>query len=521
MLLLSNKLLSISCFFKPPVTHSIQAVMCSSINMCYSAFSAHYHCFNSGSFSNIRNERAHILVRYKAARGNSCCSFFNHSSSENRFLKIHQPNNHNFSEVKRDYRRWTKTRLPTELRHFLQTMNKKIDFGIIFDIDGVLGRGSVPFAASKRMMRLLSDNDGKVQVPIAFCTNSSGTLKDKAVCISKWLDTEVRPQQVIAAHSPLSVFTEFHHKRVLVVGQGKLHEMAEELGFTKIVTIDEVKEAFPLLDIVDHGNRNYIAKNRITRSQSRDEFEPIEAIILFGEPTKWETHLQLLIDLMVTGGHPSFVPDKGIVDSDFPIIACNMDLVFMAEACMPRFGHGAFLVCLESLYKKITGRDLQYTALVGKPSEITYRYAEHCITREAVKIGIELPIRTLYMVGDNPEVDVFGSNLYNRYIAQCMVNENAGLSHASREVPSSYKFTSQTATKCNSILVDTGVYNSKLGKIEDQEYDVYHHGHRDFETNQHLRIPTTYCTDVYEAVSAIIEQEMGSMDLLNNNEPNK
>lgn len=26
-----------------------------------------------------------------------------------------------------------------------------------------------------------------------------------------------------------------------------------------------------------------------------------------------------------------------------------------------RFGHGAFLVCLESLYKKITGQDLIYT----------------------------------------------------------------------------------------------------------------------------------------------------------------
>ena len=48
------------------------------------------------------------------------------------------------------------------------------------------------------------------------------------------------------------------------------------MGFTNIVTIDEVKEAFPLLDIVDHGNRHYIAKHGITRSQSQDEFEPIE-----------------------------------------------------------------------------------------------------------------------------------------------------------------------------------------------------------------------------------------------------
>ena len=30
----------------------------------------------------------------------------------------------------------------------------------------------------------------------------------------------------------------------------------------------------------------------------------------------------------------------------------------MAEAPMPRFGHGAFLLCLEELYKKVTGMSL-------------------------------------------------------------------------------------------------------------------------------------------------------------------
>jgi hypothetical protein len=31
-----------------------------------------------------------------------------------------------------------------------------------------------------------------------------------------------------------------------------------------------------------------------------------------------------------------------------------MDLQWMAEAVMPRFGHGAFLLCLENLYKKVS-----------------------------------------------------------------------------------------------------------------------------------------------------------------------
>ena len=35
-----------------------------------------------------------------------------------------------------------------------------------------------------------------------------------------------------------------------------------------------------------------------------------------------------------------------------------------------------FLLCLESVYRKLTGRELQYEALLGKPSLLTYRYAE-------------------------------------------------------------------------------------------------------------------------------------------------
>ena len=64
-----------------------------------------------------------------------------------------------------------------------------------------------------------------------------------------------------------------------------------------------------------------------------------------------------------------------------------------------RYGHGAFLLCLESLYKKCTGKDLKYTALIGKPSEITFRYAEHQLTKEARRLGIEEPLKTMYLIG--------------------------------------------------------------------------------------------------------------------------
>ena len=135
--------------------------------------------------------------------------------------------------------------------------------------------------------------------------------------------------------------------------------------------------------------KGYIEKN----------FPRVEAIVVIGEPDKWESNLQLLVDLLVTNGKPDHTPDSMPTETLLPVLACNMDLVFMAEACMPRFGNGAFLVCLEALYKKITGEELQYAGLIGKPSEITYRYAEHVITEQAKLLGIQEPIERLYFVG--------------------------------------------------------------------------------------------------------------------------
>jgi len=51
------------------------------------------------------------------------------------------------------------------------------------------------------------------------------------------------------------------------------------------------------------------------------------------------------------------------------------------------------------LLQKITGRDLEYKALIGKPCEITYRYAEQVIADVAKRLGITRPIRKLYFVG--------------------------------------------------------------------------------------------------------------------------
>lgn len=69
---------------------------------------------------------------------------------------------------------------------------------------------------------------------------------------------------------------------------------------------------------------------------------------------------------------------------------------------------------------------------------------------------------------DNPEVDVYGANLYTKYIEDCVLSDRQGGPHSSRQVPDDYDFKKQTVTKCHSILVETGVYDPKIGEYDNR-----------------------------------------------------
>jgi len=268
-----------------------------------------------------------------------------------------------------------------------------------------------------------------------------------------------------------------------------------------VTTLDEVRTTFPILDAVDH-------KRRVSAPSNLEKnFPGIEAVVLFGEPIRWETALQLLVDVLMTNGMPTEAP-KIIPRPHLPILACNMDLQWMAEACMPRFGHGAFLVCLENLYKKITGHELIYSALIGKPSEITYYHAERMVVKHARRIGINEPIRRLYAIGDNLNTDIFGSNLYNQYLSrsQAAVASKSSVAVGGRNI---YHLLGgdpnecvQEAEQCFSVLVETGVYS------QDREECLLDHSPRDFlPVEEKLREPTYTTPNVLQAINLIFEQE--------------
>ncbi|KFW65722.1 Cat eye syndrome critical region protein 5, partial [Pygoscelis adeliae] len=323
--------------------------------------------------------------------------------------------------------------------------------------------------AAKTAFQKLVNSQGQFLVPVVFVTNAGNCLRQKkADQLSHLLGVPISQDQVMMSHSPLRMFKRYHEKCVLVSGQGPLLDIAQDLGFCQPITIETLREKHPLLDVVDHDRRPNV----------------LVTVVLFGEPVRWETNLQLIIDVLLTSGFPGN-PHHHENYPHIPVLACNMDLMWVAEAQSPRFGHGTFMVCLENIYKKITGKDLKYEALMGKPSKLTYQYAEYLIRAQAAARQWKQPIQTLYAVGDNLMTDVY-DNSWETELA------------------------SAAAAHCRSVLVCTGVYNPHTEVPLDTRESITEtvfHGHRDFRFDPGLVEPDHIVPDVDAAVDLVFQLE--------------
>ncbi|NXN04055.1 HDHD5 hydrolase, partial [Sylvia borin] len=202
-------------------------------------------------------------------------------------------------------------------------------FGFLFDIDGVLVRGKTPIPAARTAFQKLVNSQGQFLVPVVFVTNAGNCLRQKkADQLSHLLGVPISQDQVMMSHSPLRMFKRYHEKCVLVSGQGPLLDIAQDLGFCQPITIDTLREKRPLLDAVDHDRRPNVLP-------SPEQLFSLSTVVLFGEPVRWETSLQLIIDVLLTSGYPGN-PYEQENYPHIPVLACNMDLMWVAEAQSPR-----------------------------------------------------------------------------------------------------------------------------------------------------------------------------------------
>uniref|UniRef100_A0A1I8JNP8 Cat eye syndrome critical region protein 5 n=1 Tax=Macrostomum lignano TaxID=282301 RepID=A0A1I8JNP8_9PLAT len=268
------------------------------------------------------------------------------------------------------------TRL-AHLGNFAQPPPPQIEFGLLFDIDGVIALGLNPLPQAVEMMKLLvSPETGLPVVPYAFVTNGCAKGDSKARMMSKWFNATISPEQCIHSQSPLAVFTKWHK------------QAGAFLGFTKVFTIDDVKEAYPLLDMVDH------------KEQSRC------GIVSIGEPDRWESYLQVLIDLLVTDGKPDIT--AGEVPGHAPAHpGLQPGLGVQAERQCPGelLAHGSFLLCLEALYERSRAISCTTRTCWAKPSENhPIDLAEHTLQDGYEHAELWTTIKRFYFIVSGGEV---------------------------------------------------------------------------------------------------------------------
>lgn len=128
-------------------------------------------------------------------------------------------------------------------------------------------------------------------------------------------------------------------------------------------------------------------------------------------------------------------------------------------------------------------------------------------------------------LSDNLMTDVYGANLYCRYLEERATRKNPkaiakmfAATGSNTAVPQEEEIDNlreselalPSATSCKSVLVCTGVYNPNMEVPSDANHCIKQtvfHGHRDFRFDPALVEPDHIVQDVNEAVDLIFKQE--------------
>ncbi|KGN64721.1 uncharacterized protein YKR070W [Cucumis sativus] len=292
-------------------------------------------------------------------------------------------------------------------------------FGIAFDIDGVLLRGDAPIGGSPQALRKLYDDSGVLRVPFIFLTNGGGFRESKrASDLSEVLGVNISPLQVVQGHSPFKhLVNRYENKLVIAVGKGEPAAVMSEYGFRNVLSIDEYASFFDNIDPLAPYKKWTTIKGANHEKTIADLTEKkkicsekVEAVFIVSDSVDWSRDIQVLCDILRTGGLP------GREFGNQPdLYFAHDDLEYQAAFPCERFGMGAFRIALQSIYNKIHPHALQYTCY-GKPNPLVFHNAESVlklvssIHQNKVDVNTETHhFKTLYMIGDNPSVDINGA----------------------------------------------------------------------------------------------------------------
>ncbi|OEL22082.1 putative CDP-alcohol phosphatidyltransferase class-I family protein C22A12.08c [Dichanthelium oligosanthes] len=249
-------------------------------------------------------------------------------------------------------------------------------FGIAFDIDGVILRGRSPIGGAPRAIRRLYSEDG-------------GGVPEhtRALELSQLLGVNISPTQVVHGHSPYrELVNRFEDDLIVAVGKGEPAVVMSEYGFRKVLSIDEYASYFKDIDPLAPFKTWKVGQTDSYMSAkvhpSYDVYsERVKGVFVVSDPVDWGRDLQA---------------------------------AFPSE----RLGMGAFRIALESIFNQINDHPLKYTTY-GKPNPLVFKNAANILEKLVMSMYpnsqtlMELndcQFSTIYMVGDNPKVDINGAS---------------------------------------------------------------------------------------------------------------
>ncbi|MQL97387.1 hypothetical protein Taro_030086 [Colocasia esculenta] len=303
-------------------------------------------------------------------------------------------------------------------------------FGIAFDIDGVILRGRTPIGGSPQALRSLYTDDGILKIPFLFLTNGGGVPESKRASeLSRLLEVDISAPQVVQGHSPFKrLLSRFENELIVAVGKGEPAEVMSEYGFKKVLSMDEYASYFDEIDPLSQyktwtvrqiTDNNSNSKPRDPHPRFDAHRSKVQAAFIVSDPVDWGRDIQVLCDILRSGGLPG--KENG---NQPPLFFASDDLEYQAVFPSERLGMGAFRIALESIFNRINQNPLQYTSF-GKPNPFVFQNAEAVLKQLRSNIfGMMLTenvremegssFKTIYMIGDNPSVDIKGAKKAGR-----------------------------------------------------------------------------------------------------------
>lgn len=256
----------------------------------------------------------------------------------------------------------------------------------------------------------------EAQVPFTFMTNGGGiTEVAKAKEMADFLgDPSIDASRMLLSHTPMRALAErFKNRRVIVVGDKDTPAVAASYGFDVqggfAVTPLQLAAGTP--DIYPRAEK--VAMHSLKGLQpvnaNAPGAPPIDAVLLFFDPVDWAVELQVLADVLA-GGTPlgSGSGDGGGGRQAVEVYVSNPDFLWQAGYSAPRYGMGAFVHCLDALWQRKSGGIPLRLHLYGKPQKSQFEAARQML--EGSLHAGPSQVKRIYMMGDNPAVDVRGAN---------------------------------------------------------------------------------------------------------------